>query len=318
MANNALSEFQDYLNQSESIIAQLNDSKKAARKKALDELKTDSTYIELVDKHVTNQKYLIALQAVGECMTNLKSSDNTFSLPVSTETELKKLSGGLRFVTNTVILQNLGGVSEEILKVYSRYLLTYQISGSKGDILYHKEPSSNETISTDYTLAPALVIFQPSNKSFLDSYYEAVQYGSINWYDDDNISDYKYPYLRNKIAFNEYLRNNYPDSKYFVNYDLITTASTLWDDYEANEVSADDKYKNKVVAIKGTIESIRKDFLDEPYIVLNAGGYLTAVQCSFKDGKALKSLSKGDYLTVVGTCTGRILTSVMVADCRFF
>ena len=83
-------------------------------------------------------------------------------------------------------------------------------------------------------------------------------------------------------------------------------------------MSADEKYKNKTIAVKGTIEAIRKDFLDEPYIVLNAGDYLEEVQCLFKDGEKLKTLSKGDRLTLVGTCTGRILTAVSVSDCQIF
>ncbi|MDB5002104.1 MAG: hypothetical protein JWQ34_329 [Mucilaginibacter sp.] len=61
-----------YLKYSERLINQLDDKKKAARQTALNELKSNSTYIELVNNQSVDQRYLKALQAIGECMISLK------------------------------------------------------------------------------------------------------------------------------------------------------------------------------------------------------------------------------------------------------
>ena len=169
------SEYQDYLNRSNTTIAQLNETQIVERKKTITELQNDSAYISLVDKQVVNEKYLVALQAIGEGIVSLKTSDGTFSIPLTTEYKLKKIPGALRFVICTISLEALGGVSKEILEVYSRYLLTYRISGNSGTVNYHTDTTFTGTISKAYTLAPALVIFRPNNHVYLDEYYEDVK-----------------------------------------------------------------------------------------------------------------------------------------------
>lgn len=76
------------------------------------------------------------------------------------------------------------------------------------------------------------------------------------------------------------------------------TAKKLYADYEANEVSADDAYKGKVLRVSGTIAKIGKDILDDPYVALSAGDDIFEVQCMFADKGALGSLKKGQKLTL--------------------
>lgn len=76
------------------------------------------------------------------------------------------------------------------------------------------------------------------------------------------------------------------------------TARKLYADYDANEVSADDKYKGKILRVSGTIMTIGKDVMDAPYVELGVGDDVLGVQCMFDDTGALGSLRKGQKLTV--------------------
>lgn len=49
---------------------------------------------------------------------------------------------------------------------------------------------------------------------------------------------------------------------------VTVTAAKLFTDYQANEVSADSKYKNQRLAVSGTVSSIRKDFTDSIVVEL--------------------------------------------------
>lgn len=75
------------------------------------------------------------------------------------------------------------------------------------------------------------------------------------------------------------------------------TPKQLFADYEENEVSADDKYKGKILRVSGTVAKIGKDVLDTPYIEFAASSVF-GVQCMFDDTAALTSLKKGQKLTV--------------------
>lgn len=72
----------------------------------------------------------------------------------------------------------------------------------------------------------------------------------------------------------------------------------LFADYEANEVSADDLYKGKILRVSGTVAKIGKDVLDTPYIEFSTGDAVFGVQCMFDDTGVLGSLKKGQKVTV--------------------
>jgi len=61
------------------------------------------------------------------------------------------------------------------------------------------------------------------------------------------------------------------------------TATQLFADYEANEVSADEKDKGKAVLVSGTIENIGKDLLDTLYVTLKTDNPIIGVQCACSD-----------------------------------
>lgn len=106
-----------------------------------------------------------------------------------------------------------------------------------------------------------------------------------------------------------------------INY-IKVTANELWDDFNANEVAAEQKYKGKTVRITGVISDINSSStFSSANILIKVDGYgsfLGCIQCNFnsKNATALANLSKGESVTVEGTC-GKIATyNLMISGCR--
>ncbi len=98
------------------------------------------------------------------------------------------------------------------------------------------------------------------------------------------------------------------------------SASELFSEYDQNEVAADEKYKNKTIAVTGTIDDIGKDIMDDPYLSLGIG-YLQSVNCYFSDENKsiISKVSKGEKITIIGVCKGKTLNiSVSLHDCKIF
>ena len=99
---------------------------------------------------------------------------------------------------------------------------------------------------------------------------------------------------------------------------IAVSASDLLEDYEANEVAADQRYKDRQLIVTGKIDTIGKDILDSMYVTLESGKEfgITSVQCMFDDSNAasLAQLRKGATVTVSGTCNGK-LGNVLLRDC---
>lgn len=51
------------------------------------------------------------------------------------------------------------------------------------------------------------------------------------------------------------------------------TSVQIYNEYQANEVSADSKYRDKWVRVTGKLQSVAKDITDDPYLVLAADPY---------------------------------------------
>lgn len=96
------------------------------------------------------------------------------------------------------------------------------------------------------------------------------------------------------------------------------TAESLYDEYDANEIAADQRYKGHVLEVSGTIHSIGK--AGSPYVQLDRSGPWPnpAAICYFDSSNdaGLARLSKGDRIVIRGKCTGRSLASVSLRECR--
>ncbi|MFA6270222.1 MAG: hypothetical protein WC657_03380 [Candidatus Paceibacterota bacterium] len=97
------------------------------------------------------------------------------------------------------------------------------------------------------------------------------------------------------------------------------TAKQIVDDYKANEVSADAKYKGKEFEISGVVETIGKDIMDTPYIALESYEYaiIDKVQCMFSKGSEaeLAAVSKEQKITLKGEISGK-LGNILVKRCE--
>lgn len=96
-------------------------------------------------------------------------------------------------------------------------------------------------------------------------------------------------------------------------------AATLWKDFDANEVAAEDKYKGKVIAVKGTISSITTSPMGYPQVTFSGDKYgLNNVVCEFsKDDKGqIAKLKKGEKITLTGTCQGMVIKSVYIRNAK--
>jgi len=93
-------------------------------------------------------------------------------------------------------------------------------------------------------------------------------------------------------------------------------ANAMMKEFKANEVKADEKYKDAVVTVKGKVTDMGKDITDEAYIIVCGTGMLDGVQCMFsKSGiDDISNLSKGDTVTVKGKYDGFIMYPIL-ANC---
>jgi hypothetical protein len=86
--------------------------------------------------------------------------------------------------------------------------------------------------------------------------------------------------------------------------------------YEANEVRADENFKNETIYVEGTISSIAKDILDKPYVTLASDNDINEVQCYMSNPASASQLNKGDRITLKGTVQGKIMLNVVLKDCE--
>ncbi len=99
--------------------------------------------------------------------------------------------------------------------------------------------------------------------------------------------------------------------------ELTVTAIKLSEDYKANEVSADAKYKGKFIEVSGVIDNIAKDIMDTPYVTLKTDTYsIVGVQCMFEKESEpqLATLSKGKSITLQGEVSGKMM-NVIIRGC---
>lgn len=94
---------------------------------------------------------------------------------------------------------------------------------------------------------------------------------------------------------------------------ISITSEQLYKEYDANEMAADPKYKNKILRVAGTIRDLGKTVGDKPYLYLSTGTYSHQVMVLFPAGKydaQLATYKKGAGVEVTGRCTGRTLGMV--------
>jgi hypothetical protein len=97
------------------------------------------------------------------------------------------------------------------------------------------------------------------------------------------------------------------------------TATQLFSDYQANEVSADEKYKGKTLLVSGSVSDIKKDFTDNVIVHLRTANQFMPVDARLEDAEKGKAsqLSKGGSVTLRCAGNGMVIGRPQLRDCTF-
>ena len=128
----------------------------------------------------------------------------------------------------------------------------------------------------------------------------------------------------NRDYYNDEVKEKrYPDESFDFDYksiepEITVTAPEMYRDYDANEVSADEKYKGKVIAISGKVVAIRQNsFNDDEIQVHLKGGDYSSVDCKFsaKHKAEAAALKKGDKVKIKGLGAGKEVLGPALEGC---
>jgi hypothetical protein len=99
--------------------------------------------------------------------------------------------------------------------------------------------------------------------------------------------------------------------------DVRSTAPALFAKYHANEVAADEQFKDKRIAISGQISSINKDVFSTVYLVLRDSNPFEGVhaELSSSSEKFAAAFSRGQDVTLVCTGSGMVIGSPILKKC---
>ena len=93
------------------------------------------------------------------------------------------------------------------------------------------------------------------------------------------------------------------------------TVAQLYTEYNANEISADQKYLNKILRVSGKVDEIKRDFPTGKAAVLISdmlGGHTRIfMKCVFESEAEATSLTNGQKVTIEGKFVGSKLEAVM-------
>ncbi|MBL5899915.1 hypothetical protein I7V27_13375 [Lelliottia amnigena] len=88
-------------------------------------------------------------------------------------------------------------------------------------------------------------------------------------------------------------------------WEVYTTPNVIIFEYGANELAADNKYKNKPIVIEGTIFGVKSDMDDMPYVIFkNPNGGFNTVNAHFFDSERDKLMSFSRGAKIAANCIG--------------
>jgi hypothetical protein len=97
---------------------------------------------------------------------------------------------------------------------------------------------------------------------------------------------------------------------------LDVTAAELFEAYEANEVAADARFKDKTLEVTGLVEGIDKDFLDNAVVKLRTKNQFMSVMAYGVPMGVAGALVKGQSVTFTCRGAGRTIGSPVVRGCK--
>jgi hypothetical protein len=105
-------------------------------------------------------------------------------------------------------------------------------------------------------------------------------------------------------AYKEYTRPN--KDFLYAKPDYILSASSLINEYESNDSSANKKYNGQIVEIDGLVKKVEKDEKGFYTLILGDSSSLSSVRCSMDTTHQQDAaiLAPGSSAVVRGACTG--------------
>ncbi|MDX5348654.1 MAG: OB-fold putative lipoprotein [Hymenobacteraceae bacterium] len=95
--------------------------------------------------------------------------------------------------------------------------------------------------------------------------------------------------------------------------DFVVTAPKLLQDFKDNEAEANKKYLDKVVKVKGAIQSVSKEEGGMYSVMLATGDPMSGVSCTIEQQQENNfNYQSGDSITLKGVCTGMLMDVVLV------
>jgi hypothetical protein len=96
-----------------------------------------------------------------------------------------------------------------------------------------------------------------------------------------------------------------------------SSATDLWNAYQGNEVSADDRFKGKKLLVTGEVESIEKGPFGGIVIRLLSPNEFIPVDASLEDSEKATAakLNKGDAIKLLCVGKGMVVGRPQVDDC---
>lgn len=100
---------------------------------------------------------------------------------------------------------------------------------------------------------------------------------------------------------------------------IKVTAKQLMDDYDNNELKADEKYKGKLLTVTGKVSEVRKSWGNTIVDIGTGAVFEWDINCYMSKDQTDRAaqLDKGDTVTITGTCDGLSFLSVTMKDCYF-
>lgn len=93
--------------------------------------------------------------------------------------------------------------------------------------------------------------------------------------------------------------------------EYVLSADQLFDEYEADEVAANNKFLDKTVEVSGTIGEIGTNDADQTFVILTAeNAMIGGVSATFSEKP--ETVAEGQQVSVKCRCTGKLMDVVLI------
>jgi len=92
---------------------------------------------------------------------------------------------------------------------------------------------------------------------------------------------------------------------------ISVPATVIFNEYSANEKTANTKYIDKIVEVTGEVNSVSKNSEGKTVVLLKTDDLMFGVNCTMEDDAQVKT---GEQISIKGICTG-YLTDVVLIRC---